>query len=257
LYEKDELVHIYEPNIEFKKRMWGKSRIDTIAGSVGLELLGIEHNQKILMHDGLDPSGVLSYNHQMSYENFEDEIERLQEAKVNGNQRGILTTIGADYIKANNTNKDMDFIELMKYTRDRILIGFGVPPSKLGIVEATNLGGGTQDGQDKTFKGKVDGRCKFIEAAWDKVLGRSGFDEVFRYGTIDLTDRKVEAEADRIKIESRVLNPNEVRIRDGLAPYDGGDEFLSNNNASLLNPESNGTEQLKSFRNNYYGKLTN
>ena len=39
-------------------------------------------------------------------------------------------------------------------------------------------------------------------------------------------DARTAAEVDRIRISSGTRNPNEVRLRDGLEPYKGGDQFI-------------------------------
>ena len=48
-------------------------------------------------------------------------------------------------------NKIAEYLATLKDLRDQILSGSGVPPSKVGVIESGNLGGGTGTSQDKAL----------------------------------------------------------------------------------------------------------
>lgn len=60
-----------------------------------------------------------------------------------------LTTTGGGAVQVLDPRKVTDYLDAARQLRDEIICGFGVPPSKLGIIETGNLGGGTGEAQDK------------------------------------------------------------------------------------------------------------
>lgn len=138
----------------------------------------------------------------------------------------------------------MDFLNLLNYSRDRILIGFQVPPAVIGIVETAHLGSGTGDSQEKSFNNTLSGDCKIIENAFNKVLGRSGFKEVFEYNHMDLENKLTRAQIEDIQLKNGVKSINEVRLDYGLNPVDWGELPLNQN----LNMSPNVDLQVKSLQ---------
>src|SRR5258708_7555963 len=47
--------------------------------------------------------------------------------------------------------KDMEFLHLREFTRSEILAVYGVPPSKISVIETGHLGAGTGEHQTQTF----------------------------------------------------------------------------------------------------------
>lgn len=229
-YEADELIHIYTPSIRKRNYRWGTSIIDSIGSSVAVEFLGMKHNRELLDNDGLDPRGILSFDKDLSKQAVNNEIRRLM---AEGKRKGTLAVQGATYSAMTNTNKDMDFISLMNYARDRIIIAFGVQPSKVGVRETASLGSGTGESQDKDFQKTLNGKCKLIEEQFNKVLGRHGFHEVFEYNREDLENKRNRADIENIRLNNGSLTINEVRSGYGEEPVEWGDEPYRNGSTGL------------------------
>lgn len=223
-FEKDQLIHIKDPNI--RGGIWGESKIDVLAKDITLEILGRERTNDILKNKGLDPSGVLEYDADMDDEAWNNEIARMQ-AMSKQNVNGSLIVRGAKYSKVANTNHDMEFIELMKDVRDRILATYGVPPSKVSIIETANLGSGSGQSQAENFKKRFKGNARIFEDAYKKVLGRSIFKETFSYGDMDIDDKLVQAQIENIRIHNGSSYINEVRKEHGKEPVDWGNVPIS------------------------------
>lgn len=245
-YEEGELIHIYTPNIKKRDYMWGTSIIDTIGLSVALDFLGMKHNKDLLDNDGLDPRGVLSFDKDLSRERVNNEIRRLQKEN---NHKGTLTLQGATYTGMSSSNRDMDFISLMNYSRDRIITAFGVQPSKIGVRETASLGSGTGESQDKDFQKTLNGRYKIIEEQFNKVLGRHGFTEIFEYNREDIENKKNRADIENIRLNNGSSTINEVRAGYGESPVEWGNEpYKTGNNAfglnNLLNNQTNTSMSL-------------
>jgi capsid portal protein len=129
---------------------------------------------------------------------------------------GMLVTRGASFQTASNTNKDMNYLELMKFCRDNIIHNFGVPPQVYGIVETANLGSGSGDSQKKDWKNTFEGESKFVEDAFNTAFKREGFSERFRYGTIDVEDELYNAQIHSIQIQNGIKTRDEIRNELGL-----------------------------------------
>ena len=219
VFEPENLIHIYEPSIELRGSKWGTSLIDTIAQNIALEVLGLNHNKDVFENHGLDPRGVISFDKDLKPQMVKDNIARLKKQK---NKKGIIAMQGGNYQQTNNSNKDMEFLELIRYSRDCIITMFGVPPAKVDIIETGNLGTGTGESQDKNFAKVIDGNCKVIENAFNKNLGRRGFQELFEFIREDHENKLNRAEIEDKQLRNGTTFINEVRSGYGLEPVDWG-----------------------------------
>lgn len=219
IFEPENLIHIYEPKIQIRGSKWGTSLIDTIAQNITLEVSGMKHNRDIFENHGLDPRAVLSFDKDLKPQQVKDNIFRLKKQK---NKKGVITGQGLNYQQTNNSNKDMEFLELIRYSRDCIITMFGVPPAKVGIIETANLGTGSGESQDKNFAKVINSNCQVIENAFNKNLGRSGFEEVFEFIREDHENKLNRAEIEDKQLRNGTTFINEVRSGYGLPPVDWG-----------------------------------
>ena len=219
IFEPENLIHIYEPKIQIRGSKWGTSLIDTIAQNITLEVLGMNHNKDIFENHGLDPRGVISFDRDLKPQQVKDNILRLKKQK---NKKGVISGQGMTYQQTNNSNKDMEFLELIRYSRDCIITMFGVPPAKVDIIETANLGTGSGESQDKNFGKVINGNCIVIEDAFNKNLGRSGFQELFEFIREDHENKLNRAEIEDKQLRNGTTFINEVRKGYGLPPVDWG-----------------------------------
>ena len=219
IFEPENLIHIYEPKIQIRGSKWGTSLIDTIAQNITLEVLGMNHNKDIFENHGLDPRGVISFDRDLKPQQVKDNILRLKKQK---NKKGVISGQGLTYQQTNDSNKDMEFLELIRYSRDCIITMFGVPPAKVDIIETANLGTGSGESQDKNFGKVINGNCTVIEDAFNKNLGRSGFQELFEFIREDHENKLNRAEIEDKQLRNGTTFINEVRKGYGLPPVDWG-----------------------------------
>ena len=219
IFEPENLIHVYEPKIQIRGSKWGTSLIDTIAQNITLEVLGLNHNKDVFENHGLDPRGVLSFDKDLKPQQVKENIQRLKKQK---NKKGIISGQGMNYQTTNNTNKDMEFLELIRYSRDCIITMFGVPPAKVDIIETASLGTGTGESQDKNFGKVINSNCKVVEDAFNKNLGRSGFQELFEFVREDHENKLNRAEIEDKQLRNGTTFINEVRSNYGLGPVDWG-----------------------------------
>lgn len=167
----------------------------------------------------MDPRGVLNFDKDVSSNIVKANITRFKKEK---DKKGMIITQGANYQATNNSNRDMEFLELLQYARDRIITMFGVPPAKVGIIETGNIGTGTGESQDKNFGKVINGDCRVIEDAFNKNLGRSGFQELFEFVREDHEDKQKRAEIEDKQLRNGTTFINEVRSGYGLDPVEWG-----------------------------------
>jgi len=109
--------------------------------------------------------------------------------------------------------------------RDEILIAHRVPINKIGVPEGVSLANARD--ADKTFKEQV---CRPSQIILEKKINRI-FEEktdalILKFNELTLTDEDTQSQIDERYLRMQVITPNEVRIRKGMIPLDGGDEVV-------------------------------
>jgi hypothetical protein len=142
-----------------------------------------------------------------------------------------ITTKGGATINELKAYAVDEYLKTLDQKRDEILSGYGVPPSKAGVIESGNLGGGTGTSQDKTFRVNTCGPV--AEAVLEKLifhLARQAFkvplDWTMRFGDIDWRDDKVVDEISAARLKDGRWTLNRARAEIGEAPVKGGDDAI-------------------------------
>lgn len=233
-YENDELIHIYKPGIDIKHLHYGESVLEQLRHPIRMLYYGLDYNEKLLENDGLDPHAILSFDKDMDDFSFNAELDRLNEAKKHRKKGGTLAIKGGIFQSNAKSNTDMDFLNLMHMARDMIITRYGLQPAKLGIIETANLGSGSGESQDKMFKDTLSANATIIEGAFNKVLGRNGFNELFQFEPLDIENKLTRAQIEQIQVNSNVKTVNEIRSEYGLTPVEWGDVPANNRSANPM-----------------------
>lgn len=218
-FEPYEIIHIKQPNPEKVGSVWGQSKIEVCSDWIALSINALKYNNDLLLNDGLDPNTVLSYDKDVSDRNFKDEVQRLQAERVRAKAQGkknMMIVKGANVQSNIRSNRDMNYLELLKFARDQIIRTFQVPPQLAGIIETASLGSGSGDSQKKDWKTTFDGAKTFIENAFNQTLQHYGFTERFHYQQMDIIDEMYDAQVAQILVSSGVKTIDEVRNDMGL-----------------------------------------
>jgi PBSX family phage portal protein len=109
--------------------------------------------------------------------------------------------------------------------RDEILLAHRVPINKIGLPEGVSLANARD--ADKTFKEQV---CRPAQMRFEKKLNRIIEEKtdtlILKFNELSLTDEDTQSKIDERYLRMQVITPNEVRIRKGMIPLDGGDEMV-------------------------------
>ena len=117
------------------------------------------------------------------------------------------------------------FEKYRKSNRDEILLAHRVPINKIGVPEGVSLANARD--ADKTFKEQV---CRPSQMILEKKINRI-FEEktdalMLKFNELTLTDADTQSKIDERYLRMQVITPNEVRIRNGWIPLDGGDTIV-------------------------------
>jgi len=122
-------------------------------------------------------------------------------------------------------SQESSFNTYRKMNRDEILMAHRVPVNKIGTPEGINLAAARD--ADKTFKEQV---CRpsqdILEKKINKIIKEMTDALEIKFNELALTDADTQSKIDERLLRMQVITPNEVRIRMGLVPLDGGDEVV-------------------------------
>lgn len=142
-----------------------------------------------------------------------------------GNQ---YETKGNAQVKELSVNKLDFWLAVKNEARDEILSAYGVPPSKAGVIESGNLGGGTGTEQDKTFRVNTCGPVeelvleKFTFALCYQAFGVK--DWRIKFGEVDWRDDLVVEQIRDIRVRNASWTFNRYRRDIGEPDVEGGDD---------------------------------
>jgi HK97 family phage portal protein len=141
----------------------------------------------------------------------------------------VLTT-GGGGVQVLDQHKVADYLETCRTLRDEIVSGIGVPPSKVGIIESGNLGGGTGEAQDKTFR--VNTIIPISAIVLEKLnyhLVQVGFgitEWSLEFAEIDYRDSEVVEKIRDMRLRNGSYSLNRYRDEIGEPPVPGGDDAV-------------------------------
>jgi len=122
-------------------------------------------------------------------------------------------------------SQEGSFEKYRKSNRDEILLAHRVPINKIGTPEGVNLA--VARDADKMFKEQV---CRPAQMILEKKINRI-FEEktdalLLKFNELTLTDEDTQSKIDERYLRMQVITPNEVRIRKGMIPLEGGDDVV-------------------------------
>jgi len=137
IYQPDEIIHFKKPNPKNPFRGYGA--VEAIADSIDTDNLTNE-TQRNFFEKGAISNFVLTTDAKIT----QDQLKRLRaelRAMYSGARNAFTTMIFGNGLKPapiGFSNKDMEFLPLLEWYRDKIMIGFGNTKASLGIIDDVN-----------------------------------------------------------------------------------------------------------------------
>ncbi len=233
-YGRDEMIHVkyFNPLSEW----WGMSPLAAVRQGLLADFYAVMYNQRFFKQ-GARPSGVLTTESELDDAGMRRLRAEFDQAYSGAERshRVILLEKGLNWQSISLPQKDMEFIEQRRLSREEILAVFKVPPIEVGILEYANYA--NSETQDKIFwtKGVIP-RLKKIEECVNTFLAPRFGGGIF--GEFDLSDvealRDNELEKSDIAgrlVGSGIWTANEARKRLwNMSPVEWGDAAGSQKN---------------------------
>jgi HK97 family phage portal protein len=226
-FKPEQIIHVKypDPNDPFE----GIGTVQSIAQWVDADNYAMEFNRRFFLN-GARIGGFLESDAAYTPEQLEY-LKTSFEAAFKGVENAykvLALPKGTKYEEGGKTQKDLDFANLMTIMRDRIIAGFTVPRTALGITDDVNRA--NAEATDYVFAARtIRPIMRFVTDYLNEFL-------VPRYGDglyLDFADPvpKDRAQLSDEKVKALGGAPwrsaNEVRAEEGLDPIEGGDDVLA------------------------------
>lgn len=210
----------------------GYSFIEFGANSLGLGMAAQKYGSKFLSNNAR-PSAVIEVPTSMS-----PEAQRTFLAQWEGMHQGIeaahktaILTQGAKLHPFAINAKDAQLLETRQFEIREIANWLGIPPHKLGDNSRTAYNSLEQENQSYLDEALDPSLVTWEEECRDKLLTEREKDEEshaieFQRNALVRANLSERYAAYAVGIVNGILNPNEVRAKENMNPYEGGDEYL-------------------------------
>jgi PBSX family phage portal protein len=155
--------------------------------------------------------------------NLRGQSHRTLVVPLPGDDSGSKVEVKMEAVE--NGIQEGSFDKYRKSNLNEILMAHRVPVSKVGSTENISLANAKES--DKTFKEQVTRPAQ--EALAKKITGIISEKTdmfKFKFNELTLTDEDTQSKIDERYLRMKVIVPNEVRARMGLAAIPGGDETV-------------------------------
>lgn len=199
--------------------------------AIGLAM-ALERHAAKLMANGARPSGVYKNKKKLSDIAYE-RLKRSVNSNFSGEHAGgvVLLEEDSDFTPLTFNSVDIEFMSMRAFQLIEIARALGVPPHLIFDFSRATWGNASEATQAfLTFT--LMPRTKLWEGALMRLLSteeQAKFYIEFDTNALVRADIAARFEAYSKAIASRIINPNEARARENMAPYAGGEEFFNPN----------------------------
>jgi HK97 family phage portal protein len=228
IIKPEQILHFREANPDDPYE--GRGILEAIAHWVDADNYATEWNRTFFLN-AARPDATLEHEADLSAEqmnflraSFEDTYRGVEKA-----HKALILPKGVKFSPVGWNQKEMDFVEMQRMTRDKILAGFRVPKTILGLTEDVNRA--NAEASNYVFALRV------IKPQMERIVGYINEFLVPRYGDnifLDFEDpvpenRELELlENEKALGAQAYASVNEIREKEGLPPIEDGDSVMTN-----------------------------
>lgn len=234
-YTPDQVIHFKKPNPKNPFRGYGA--VEALADTIDADNL-TNDVQSNFFKKGAISNFVLTTENKVT----QDQLKRIKaEMRVyQGAQNAFSTMIFGNGLKPAEigfSNKDMQFLDLLEWYRDKIMIGFGNTKASIGIVDDVNRAsyeGSYVGWLRSTVKPDMDSIVGTLNEFLVPLFGENlvlGYEDPIQKDITDDVTHAVELK------EAGIITINESREMVNLEPVDGGDMFATPGSVNTQDPD--------------------
>lgn len=226
-FDPADIIHFREPN---PLNPWrGMSPLAPAQHRIETEQLANKY-QRNFFGNNARPDALLLSEETLDSEQRDQMTEAWEDRHQGANKGGRIGILegGMQYQQVSISQKEMDYIESMKFTRDDILVALGVPKS---VITTDDVNFANADAGIRMFLSEtITPEMKQIVEVLNEFLVSPDFGEEYYLDFQDPTpaDRKTQTEEFTAGY-GRWLTTNEIRATLNLAPIEGGDVIPTTN----------------------------
>lgn len=221
----------------------GVSPIEYHRQSIGISIAADKHSA-LSFKNGAKHSGILESDGHFSSNEVAVRVRESWDESYGGNNLGktALLEDGLKWKPVTQTNKDLQYIETLKYRVEDIARIFRIPPHKIGHLERSTNNNIEHQGLEFLTDTMMPWFIRWEQAIARDLLGREAaklyFAEFLVEGMLrgDLASR---GEYYSKAVGGPWMSANEARVRENQNPVNGHDEILKPLNMTGNNDETN------------------
>lgn len=222
-YEASEIVHghFYNP----LNRWRGLSPLSALRLQIESDLEAQTYNRNFYRNSAV-ASGILEtteYLEDTDYDRIRGQWDKAHKGTSRAYRVGILEQ-GLSWKPMTINQKDAEFVEQQKLSREAILTVFQVPPAILGLYEYANYAN-SESQIAIYYREGIGPLARRLERAAARILP-SGYMAEFEFHEMLRPSFREQQEGYTAAINTGYLSRNEVRRLENKPPIDGGDEFF-------------------------------
>lgn len=209
---------------------YGLSPLSAARTAVETQYAGDIYNRNFFSNSA-EPRGILTSDADMNVDqqNQAKHAWRAMHGGISNAHKSAILSQGLKWQPIGISQKDMDFVNSKKMTREDILCVFKVPPVMVGVLEHANYSNAKEqreifwrDGMIPKLNKYIASLNEFFVKKWDASL-----EIAYDYSGIDALkeDTKLKAETDTIYTQAGIKTINEVREEMGMTPVPYGDTW--------------------------------
>lgn len=225
-YKPEEVVHFQYPNP--LDDLYGMGVIEAGEARFDSEMAMLEHERQF-WRNGAKITGILQTDNQVDDTIFQRLKENIRQFFQGSGYSTLMLEAGLKYQSVSDGPAKLGMLDMAIASRDMILAMFGVPPTKVGIIESANYKASAADEffWDETIDPKLTRMEQDLSALVEIFHPGKGY--VIEFNRRNFSDDQDMATIAKTMMDTRVFTINEIRAYQNKPPLEkDGDVILGN-----------------------------